>query len=69
MPPVRSQHLVSTYLNEVALLEQLRRETKHVVLIHDFDFDPQVGRGIILNIFIRINFFTVHLFKVILLWN
>ena len=45
LPPRRSAHLVRTYLNEVALLERLRQESRHVVFIHDFDFDPRSGRG------------------------
>jgi hypothetical protein len=45
MPPVQSQKLVQTYLNEVSLLERLRQESNHVVFIHDFDFDPRTGRG------------------------
>ncbi len=49
LPPMRSQKLVQTYLNEVALLERLRRESHHVVYIHDFDFDSQSGRGKLKN--------------------
>jgi len=45
LPPNRSQKLVQTYLNEVSLLERLRQESRHVVYIHDFDFDPRSGRG------------------------
>ncbi len=45
LPPVRSQKLVQTYLNEVSLLERLRQESRHVVNIYDFDFDPRSGRG------------------------
>ncbi|CAF2403905.1 unnamed protein product [Rotaria sp. Silwood2] len=47
IPPGRSQGLVQTYLNEVALLERLRQESRHVVVIHDFDFDPATGIGYI----------------------
>jgi serine/threonine protein kinase len=45
LPPARSQNLVQTYLNEVSLLERLRQESRHVVVIHDFDFDPRSGQG------------------------
>jgi hypothetical protein len=37
--------LCETYLNEVSLMNKLRRESNHVVTIHDFDFDPSSGRG------------------------
>jgi serine/threonine protein kinase len=37
--------LVQSYLNEVKHLEKLRRVSNHVVVIHDFDFDPRSGRG------------------------
>ncbi|CAF0815176.1 unnamed protein product [Rotaria sordida] len=47
LPPFRSQSLVQTYLNEVTLLERLRIESRHVVVIHDFDFDPRIGLGYI----------------------
>lgn len=56
LPPIRSQQLVQTYLNEVSLLERLRRETKHVVNIHDFDFDPSIGRGRSKINILKINF-------------
>jgi hypothetical protein len=39
------EKIAAIYLNEVSLLERLRRESRHVVLIHDFDFDPQTGLG------------------------
>ncbi|CAF0832503.1 unnamed protein product [Adineta steineri] len=47
LPPARSQNLVRTYLNEVAHLERLRQESRHVVVIHDFDFDARSGQGYI----------------------
>ncbi|CAF3406509.1 unnamed protein product [Rotaria sp. Silwood1] len=47
IPPDRSQGLVQSYLNEVALLEKLRQESRHVVVIYDFDFDPTTGLGYI----------------------
>jgi len=44
LPPAKSQRIVQTYLNEVALLERLRRESHHVVYIYDFDFEPSTGQ-------------------------
>ncbi len=45
MPPSRKVNLVQSYLNEVSLLERLRQESRHVVYIYDFDFDPRSGQG------------------------
>lgn len=45
LPPARSKALVDSYLNEVALLERMRQQSSHVVVIHDFDFDPLSGVG------------------------
>ena len=43
-PGVGSQ-LVTAYLNEVRNLERLRKQSRHVVEIYDFDFDGRSGRG------------------------
>ena len=43
--PINSMKLVETYLNEVALLQRLRQESLHVVVIYDFDFDSNTGIG------------------------
>ena len=45
IPPGQSQSLMQSYLNEVSLLERLRQESRHVVVIYDFDFDPRSGQG------------------------
>jgi hypothetical protein len=45
LPPNRKIKLVQSYLNEVSLLERLRQESRHVVYIYDFDFDPRSGQG------------------------
>ncbi|CAF2515968.1 unnamed protein product [Rotaria sp. Silwood2] len=39
--------LVTSYLTEVRHLEKLRQESRHVVHIYDFDFDPEYGQGYI----------------------
>ena len=52
--------LVESYLNEVKLLQRLRRETRHVVRIYDFDFDGRSGRGNLENL--RINIIKSILF-------
>ena len=41
---------VDAFLNEVGQLNRLRRETHHVVVIHDFAFEPRLGEGTILSI-------------------
>ncbi|CAF1382475.1 unnamed protein product [Adineta ricciae] len=38
---------VEAFLNEVGQLNRLRRETRHVVVIHDFAFDPRLGEAYI----------------------
>ena len=43
--PMQSRKIMEVYLNEVALLQRLRQESLHVVMIYDFDFDPQTGIG------------------------
>lgn len=43
--PINSMKLVEIYLNEVALLQRLRQESLHVVVIYDFDFDQETGIG------------------------
>lgn len=47
LPPDHSKSLVQSYLNEVSHLERLRQESRHVVVIHDFDFDASSGRAYI----------------------
>ncbi|CAF1392287.1 unnamed protein product [Rotaria magnacalcarata] len=47
LPPDRAQNLVQVYLNEVQNLERLRQESRHVVVIHDFDFDAASGTAYI----------------------
>jgi hypothetical protein len=44
MPEIGPQ-LVESYLNEVEHLQRLRQESRHVVVIYDFDFDRRTGRG------------------------
>jgi len=43
--PNRGSQLVSSYLNEVRHLQRLKQESRHVVEIYDFDFDPRTGSG------------------------
>ena len=43
--PQASLRIVKVYLNEVAMLERLRQESRHVVYIYDFDFDSHTGLG------------------------
>ncbi|CAF3793262.1 unnamed protein product [Rotaria socialis] len=47
LPPDRTRNLVQVYLNEVQNLERLRQESRHVVVIHDFDFDAASGTAYI----------------------
>ena len=66
IPPNRKSNLVQSYLNEVSLLERLRLESRHVVYIYDFDFDPRSGQGR-LNIFIsRRRRFLVYLAYIVM---
>lgn len=41
--PGRGPQLVTSYLNEVRHLQRLKQESRHVVAIYDFDFDPRTG--------------------------
>lgn len=59
LPPDRAASLAKVYLNEVANLERLQRESRHVVVIYDFDFDPLYGIG-------DINLFSVSNAKYLL---
>jgi hypothetical protein len=38
------ENLAASYLTEVKNLEVLRKESRHVVRIFDFDFDSRSGR-------------------------
>ncbi|CAF0884431.1 unnamed protein product [Adineta steineri] len=38
---------VQSFLNEVAQLNRLRQESRHVVVIHNFGFDPRAGQAYI----------------------
>jgi len=46
--PGSGSTLADSYLNEVKHLERLRRDSRHVVEIFDFDFDPHSGRAYII---------------------
>jgi hypothetical protein len=45
LPPAQTVDLATSYLNEVTLLNNLRKQSHHVVKIHDFDFEPKSGKG------------------------
>lgn len=44
-PPEMKGALAESYLREVANLNRLRKESRHVVRIFGFDFNMQTGQG------------------------
>ncbi|UJR17698.1 hypothetical protein I4U23_004596 [Adineta vaga] len=47
IPRPQMEGLVKSFLNEVEQLNRLRKESNHVVIIHDFGFDPRAGNAYI----------------------
>ena len=45
MPRPIMEGRVQSFLTEVAQLNRLRKETNHVIVIHNFGFDPRAGHG------------------------
>lgn len=45
IPRPQMEGRVKSFLNEVSLLNRLRQESRHVVVIYDFGFSPQAGQG------------------------
>ncbi|UJR29410.1 hypothetical protein I4U23_010622 [Adineta vaga] len=48
MPRPVMEGRVQSFLTEVAQLNRLRKETNHVIVIHNFGFDPRAGHAYII---------------------